>query len=82
VANAQTLPADYFEQRPACVRLRALGEIYAVRYQATADARIRIADVDRSLIIIRSAVRVRPGESRKTEAYIHLSILCFLASQQ
>lgn len=49
--QTQTLPAEYFEQRPAHVHLQALGETYTVRYQATPDARIGIVESDRLLIV-------------------------------
>jgi predicted metal-dependent hydrolase len=45
------LPAEYFEQRPLSVRLRALDETYSVSYRATADAHIRVAEANGSLSV-------------------------------
>jgi predicted metal-dependent hydrolase len=49
--QTQTLPAEYFEQLPTRVCLRALGSTYAVTYRPTADPHIAVVESGKSLII-------------------------------
>ncbi len=47
----QSLPAEYFQQWPASVRLRALAETYTVLFRPTTEAHIRIAAIGRILSV-------------------------------
>jgi predicted metal-dependent hydrolase len=66
----QTLPSEYFEMRPRCLRLRALHRTYRVDYRATADARVTVVQSGRSLRVS-GPIRDDTACARSLRAWLH-----------